>query len=87
MKAYHDGSVTHPHRLLPNSRPPPECITEDGAQLYEVERILEQRGRGARAKYLVKWVGYPEWEATWQSAADLAGSEEMVEAFHNESSL
>jgi len=84
LKAYHDGSTTHPDRLLPHSRPPPECIHEDGAEIYEVERILEQRGRGARLKYLVKWVGYPLWESTWQSAADLAGSPNALQEFRAE---
>jgi hypothetical protein len=84
LKAYHDGAATHPHRSLPHSRPPPEVGHEDGAAIYEVERILEQRGRGARTKYLVKWLGYPVWEATWQSAHDLAGSQAALDDFHSE---
>ncbi len=82
LKSYHDGSITHPHRSLPHSRPPPEVGHEDGAEIYEVERILEQRGRGGRAKYIVQWLGYPVWEATWQSASDIAGSQDLLDAFH-----
>jgi hypothetical protein len=84
LKAYRDGASTHPHRAQPHSRPPPDCIHEDGTESYEVERILEQRGHGARAKYLVKWLGYPLWEATWQKASDLAGSAMALSDFHNE---
>ena len=84
LKAYHDGASTHPHRSLPHHRPPPEVGHEDGVEVYEVERILEQRGRGARAKYLVKWLGYPLWEATWQTAVDLAGAQDRLDEFHAE---
>ena len=39
----------------------------DGTEMYEVERILDQkraRGRGNNQQYLVKWKGYgrPTWE-------------------------
>ena len=72
-------NVFHPKLLRPaNSSPLPGQVVEegqppailhdtDGAEMYEIERILDQKrgpGRGNHQKYLVKWVGYgrPTWE-------------------------
>ena len=43
--------------------------------MYEVERILAKRGSGARAQFLVKWLGYPEWDATWERSSDLTDAQ------------
>jgi hypothetical protein len=81
LKAYRDGSERHPHRPVPFARPPPESIAEDGAEEYQVERVLARRGRGAREQFLVEWKGYPIWEATWQSRADLAKAAKALAEF------
>ena len=83
LKAYRDGSVTHPDRSLPHSRPPPECGHEDGVEIYEVERVLERRGKGARVEYLVEWKGYPRWEATWVKHRDMTGADEAIAEFED----
>lgn len=44
---------------------------------YEVERILAKRG----AKYHVKWKGWPLSDATWEPAAHLDGSAELIAEF------
>jgi hypothetical protein len=85
LKAYHDGRASFPQRAPPDdSRPPPETVAADGEQ-YEVESILAQRGKGARLEYLVKWKGWPTWEATWERKTALRDAQEVVEEF--ESSL
>ena len=33
---------------------------------YDVERILEERWVEGEAAYLVKWLGYPDEECTWE---------------------
>jgi hypothetical protein len=71
LKAYHDGVTAFPLRPAPDTRPPPESVTADGEEQYEVECLLARRGAGARAQYLVQWRGYPHWEATWESASNL----------------
>ena len=78
LKAYKDGAASHPDRPLPHTRPPPECGHEDGVEIYEVERILEHRGKGARTQYLVEWKGYPRWEATWQKKKDMVGASDAI---------
>ena len=69
------------------SRPPPELINDDGEEEWEVERIVKQRtvkGRNnkKRVEYLVKWLGYPEWEMTWEQQQNLAGAQQALEDFH-----
>ena len=78
LKAYRDGAALFPSRPPPSSRPPPETVLESGAEVYEAESILASRGSGARAQYLVQWVGYPLWESTWEKAANLKGSPALV---------
>jgi hypothetical protein len=78
LKAYRDGGVAFPSRPVSDARPPPEIALADGAEHYEVESILAGRGAGARAQYLVKWVGYPDWEATWEKASSLNGAQQAL---------
>jgi hypothetical protein len=70
--------MSFPSRPSPDSRPPPQVILEDGAEQYEVESIIASRGSGARAQYLVKWLGYPHWEATWEKSPTLSGARDAI---------
>ena len=81
LKAYKDGTASHPHRVSSESRPSPVIEHEDGTESYEVESLLDRRGTGARREYLVEWRGYPIWEATWVRLKDLDGSRDSVDAF------
>lgn len=74
-------SLLRPHRTSTafpdrddDSRPPPVLESADGDH-YLVERILESRtiGRGTsqRREYLVKWLGYPYYDATWEPEANV----------------
>ena len=53
------------------SRPPPDLV--GGGEQYEVETIRSHRrqGRGNHLQYLVKWLGYPESDNTWEPAGHL----------------
>ena len=81
LKVYHDGKASFPSRPTPNSRPPPEVTFENGDEQYEVESILAKRGKGNRAQYLVKWVGYDHYESTWEKASNLADAPEVIAAY------
>lgn len=64
------------------TRPPP--LLDIGPDVYLVEKILKRRvrsvGRAKQVEYLVLWQGYPEHEATWESASSLADSGAFVQA-------
>lgn len=48
---------------------------------YEVEAILAERDAGKRKLFLVKWRGWPEDDATWESEAALAGAPDILAAW------
>jgi hypothetical protein len=78
LKVYHDGATSFPSRPVPNPRPPPEVTLPNGDEQYEVEGILASRGKGARIQYLVKWVGYDQYESTWEKASSLDGASDAL---------
>jgi len=47
------------------SRPPPELIGTE--EEYEIETIINHRGKSGRRHYLVHWKGYSDGERTWES--------------------
>ena len=85
LKVYRDGSNLFPSRPRTDVRPPPET-SEDGAEEYHVESILASRGSGPRAQFLVKWVGYPDWESTWMKRSQLTHAQETLAEFEDEMS-
>ena len=81
---YRDGRLSHPHRAQVFNRPAPECRREDGAEVYEVERILAKRGgRGPRVEYLVEWKGYPLWEASWVKKSELGHADDALAEYES----
>ena len=61
-------------------RPPPDLI--DGAEEYEVEKVLDSRchGRGRKVQYLIKWKGYPDSDNQWVNWEDMH-ADEALETF------
>ena len=71
-----------PYRETPThgpnyQRPLPELI--DGAEEYELEKILDSQkfGRGCKLQYLVKWKGYPDSENQWVDKDDVFADEAL----------
>ncbi len=67
--------ATEDERRQPLSRPPP--IQDD--DVFLAEKLLDRRevklnGKTA-VQYLVKWQGYPLYEATWEPAQNLLGTD------------
>lgn len=48
---------------------------------YEVEAIVKHRVQDGVTHYLVKWVGFPSEENTWEPAENLAGSSDLVQIY------
>jgi hypothetical protein len=78
LKPYQDPTSVD---YRPAPLPPPPAISIDGFDEYEVECILDKRTRRGRTEYLVKWVGYPDYDATWEPLANLGNATDSVEEF------
>ena len=83
LKRFVDGSLQFPSREVEEWRPTGEKVRDENGELeFEVERILAQRGGGKRRQFLVKWQGYPLWEATWEREANLENAKQKLAEFH-----
>jgi hypothetical protein len=60
---------------------PPKAVVEE---YFEVEQILCRRIVRGCIEYLVKWKGFEEKEATWESAANLTSVLDMVLEFEQQ---
>ena len=62
--------------------PPPELDTE-GAETYEVEKILNHRwhGRKKRFEWGIKWTGYSDSENTWEPLENLVGASDLLKEY------
>ena len=62
-------------------KPPPEILNEE--EHFEVEAVLDSKRHGRGIKYLVKWVGYPEADNSWEPWALLKGTaDEALQEYH-----
>ena len=59
--------------------PLPDLI--DGQEEHEVEAIVAHKRQGQKHQYLVKWLGYPTSENTWEPEANLKHSAEILKAY------
>src|SRR6266851_4305129 len=63
------------------SQPPPDLVGD--TEQYEVEAIRSHRcqGRKRQLQYLVKWLGYPESDNTWEPAHHLQ-TPKLLKKYH-----
>jgi hypothetical protein len=78
LRPYKDP-VSFPDRSPPI--PPPLPVTIDDTPEYVVERILDHRTRRHRLEYLVKWEGYPDYDASWEPGEHLANAPEILREY------
>ena len=83
LRKYKDSRTNFPHRPAPPglSRPAPVVVDPAGDAYYVVERILAQKGKGKNATYLVKWLGWPYAESTWEPLVALDGAPDALQEF------
>ncbi|KAL8273167.1 hypothetical protein Esti_002925 [Eimeria stiedai] len=69
----------------PDMATPPECEpiakVSDGLPIYEVGSILDQQGDGDAARYLVKWKGFPDSDATLEPLSNLDNCAALLRSF------
>lgn len=57
---------------------PEESSLEDDEPMYDVERILAQYTQeDGQTVYLVKWLGYPDYQCTWEPPDSFASSQTL----------
>ena len=84
LKKYTRGDAARfPGRPVAATRPPPVATTDNGAPSWEVAAVLARRHVKGKKQYLVSWVGYDRWEATWEPEAHLEGAQELVDEFES----
>ena len=54
-----------------------------GNDYFDVERIITRKFKGDKKYYLIKWVGYPLKDCSWEPATNLENIKIMVENFDN----
>ena len=62
--------------------PPPEPVTVNGEEEYEVDHIRDSKMFGCTLKYLVCWKGYGEGEDTWEPERNLKHTPAKLAEFH-----
>jgi len=62
----------------------PDPVADEEAE-YEVEAILDKRKVRCQVQYLVKWKGFPTYEASWEPLANLSGCQDLLERFERAS--
>ena len=56
-----------------NNTDPPTLVDENGEKLYAVEKILDRRKAGRSYQYLIKWIGYPHEDDSWEPKSGIIG--------------
>ena len=54
---------------------------DDLDDYYEVEKIITRRFKGKNKLYLIKWLGYPITDCTWEPISHLGNINTLVEQF------
>jgi hypothetical protein len=74
-------SLVKPYKHGSTGVAPPPVMTLDNQLEYEIDRILDDRGKGRNKEYLVKWLGYPDSESSWELADSLQNAPDVVAAY------
>ena len=71
---FHAIAASRPGPIAPDTHP----------DWFAEEKLLDTRLRGRQRQYLVKWVGYPRSEATWEPVGNLTEVPRLIADFHRD---
>ena len=58
------------------------CTTDQSAQdVYQVEKILRQRHLNGEHQFLMKWLGFPHSQNTWEPASNIIDKRSITEFY------
>ena len=80
---FHVRVLQRYHHPKEASRKPlrPDPILVQDTEEYEVETLIDKRIHRRRTEYLVKWLGYPVFEATWEPVQNLDNAQALIAEF------
>jgi hypothetical protein len=70
-----------PSEFLRPTPPPAIALPDTEHEEYEVETILDKRILRTKPQYLIKWLGYPLHDATWEPLENLKNAMTKVKEF------
>ena len=79
LKPYHGDAKTERTTL-----PPLPVVMRDGEEEFEVESVVSYRRHRGKPQYLIKWLGWPLSESTWENEKDLTHCDSALKHFHEE---
>ena len=75
-------SLVKPYQHDGTGGTPPVVLALDNTEQFEVERIVQERGKGKKKEYLVKWIGYSDAHNSWEPADGLQNAPDVVAEWH-----
>jgi hypothetical protein len=79
-------SFFEPYVARENKKSPSPVFFEN-ENVWEVERIKDERVTQGKRMFLIKWMGYPKSQNTWEPEENLVGVKELFEKFYKEREL
>jgi hypothetical protein len=67
--------------------PGPVGTTETGEAMWEIDKIVDSRGRGRARQYKIRWRGYGEGQDSWEPASELKRFPGLITLFESTRSV
>jgi len=80
LRRYEDPSTFSANRPVPPCPPP---VLVDDEEEYEVKRILDKCTQHRKIQYLVKWLGYPDSDNSWEPVTHLRNTQDLIDDFES----
>jgi hypothetical protein len=54
----------------------------DGEEEFEAESVVSYHPHRGKPQYLIKWLGFPLSDSTWENGKDLTHCDSALKSFH-----